>query len=235
MTFFPLRSKESEWMDDENVSIDEVKESLNDLRFINRYLGGAGVVLKLIKNAVKKKNLQKFSILDVATGSSDIPRQLIEWGRKEKLDVSITALDKNLQMIKISQEFSKLYPEISFEVRDFFKNSYSENAFDFCISSLFLHHLSDERVKPFLKEMFRLCRHGVIINDLVRGIVPYVFFKLIGPLLRLHPMTRHDGAVSIQRAFTLKEIKLIAQEAGFHSFSVRKQFPYRMSLVLHKG
>ncbi len=235
MKFFFLRSEEPEWMDDGNVSIDEIKESLKDLCFINRYLGGAAVALRLIKNIVKKKNLQKFSILDVATGSSDIPRQLIKWARQENLDISITALDKNPQMIKISQEFSKFYPEISFEIGDFLKNSYSENTFDFCISSLFLHHLSDERIKPFLKEMFRLCRHGVIINDLVRGIVPYVFFKLIGPLLRLHLMTRHDGAVSIRRAFTLKEIKLIAREAGFHSFSVRKHFPYRMSLVLHKG
>lgn len=234
MRFFPKRKEESEWMDQPDCSPEALEASLKDLCWVNRYLGGASVIKRLLQKIIHQKGLRKFSILDIATGSGDIPIEMVKWGRSNGFEITIKALDKNSEIIKIAQSISKDCPEISFEVSDFFKNTYPGQSFDFCISSLFLHHLSSDLIKPFLKEIFRLCRHAVVVNDLVRGWIPYTLFKLIGPVAGLHPMTRHDGAVSILRALTISELESIVKDCHFNFYQIQSHFPYRLSLTLEK-
>ena len=232
--FIPRQSQEDEWMDGDHCSIEDLQESLNGLRWVNRHLGGYRTVLKNLQALVQEHGLKKFSILDVATGSADIPIEIVKWTRKMDLDVSIHAIDKNPKIISIAQKEASDYPEITLEVSDFYKASYPKNSFEYCLSSLFLHHLGSGDALSFLERMHDLCNRAVFVNDLIRGWIPYYSYKFLAYLFRLHPMTRHDGAISVLRAFTIPELKeMVGSE--FNSCEIKGYFPYRFGLTIRKG
>ncbi|MBI1870887.1 MAG: methyltransferase domain-containing protein [Chlamydiae bacterium] len=227
------KSFEPEWMDHSTSKMD-VEGSLKDLRWINRYLGGYKTILKNIEEQVRKRKIKELSILDIATGSGDIPIEMVLWARKQGITTSIKAIDKNPQMIEIAQGRSISYPEISYEVGNVFNLPYQDETFDFCTTSLFLHHLGSKDWLPFLREMLRLAKRAVLVNDLIRAWIPYYGFKFLARAFRFHPMTRHDGAVSVLRAFTIDEIEKLIREGDFKGCEIRRHFPYRFCLVLNK-
>jgi len=232
--FFPPQSQESEWMDGDHYTLQDLEASLEGIRWVNRCLGGYAIILKNIQTLVQEYQQRKFSILDIATGSADIPIEIALWARKMKLEVSILAIDKNPNIVKIAQESTVDYPEIRVEVHDFFQFPYDDNSFDYCLSSLFLHHLKPVDAIPFLKRMYGLCRQAVFVNDLIRGWIPFYSYKALASLFRLHPMTRHDGAISVLRAFRVPELERMIKLA-FSSYEIKKYFPYRFGLTLKKS
>jgi 2-polyprenyl-3-methyl-5-hydroxy-6-metoxy-1,4-benzoquinol methylase len=232
MFWTPRQSRTPEWMDGDQYSDQDLHESLQDLRWINRYLGGNAVVIKNLSRLAKEKKLLRFSILDVATGSGDIPLEIAKWGRQKGLNISILGIDKNSKTIEIARENAKDYPEIKYETADFFELDSRKQSFDFCISSLFLHHLSPDQVPRFLEQMLLLSRHAVLINDLIRSWAAYGGYLFIAKCAGLHQMTRHDGAVSVLRAYTVPQLCGILKEQGLEKFLIRRHFPYRFCLIL---
>ena len=72
------------------------------------------------------------------------------------------------------------------------------------------------------------------MSDLVRSYLPLVAFRLIQPVFAQHYLTRHDGALSIRRAYTPHELRSLAQAAGLETARVYQHFPWRMTLVAEK-
>jgi hypothetical protein len=73
------------------------------------------------------------------------------------------------------------------------------------------------------------------MSDLVRGYLPLVAFHSIAPLLARNALTRHDGALSIRRAYTPDELAHMARQAGIENARVYAYFPWRMTLVVEKA
>ena len=74
----PPRNLKPELLDLDEALFDEVQDSLEDVRLVNRYLGGYRVLLYYIRNFIKRHPLDKeFLVLDLATGSADQPLSLI--------------------------------------------------------------------------------------------------------------------------------------------------------------
>lgn len=234
MFWTPAQSQAPEWMDGDSYSEEDLKCSLDDLRWINRCLGGYAVILKNLGGLIQKKKLTEFSILDAATGSGDIPLAITKWARRHSLKVSILGVDKNTRTIEIAKKQAKDYPEIQYQACDFFELSEEKYSFDFCISSLFLHHLTPDQVSVFLNRMLLLSRHAVLINDLVRSWIAYAGYRLISKCVRLHNMTQHDGAVSVLRSYTVPQLYDLLKSKGFANFAIRRHFPYRLCLILEK-
>jgi len=234
MFWIPRQSQAAEWMDGDQYSDQDLDASLRDLYRINRYLGGHAVVIQNLSRLVKVKKLNRFSILDVATGSGDIPLEIVKWGRKQGYGISVLGIDKNLKTIEIARKSAKDYSEIKYEVADFFDLDNRKYSFDFSISSLFLHHLSPSQAIPFLRQMLQLSRHAVLINDLIRCWTAYWGFIGISYCAGSHPMTRHDGAISVLRSYTVNQLKGMLKLNGFHDFEIHRHFPYRFCLILEK-
>jgi hypothetical protein len=105
---------------------------------------------------------------------------------------------------------------------------------DYFISCLFLHHLSPEGVIDLLARTFGAARCGIVMSDIVRGRLPVIGFKLGQPLFARSFLTRHDGVVSIRRAYTPRELRQLAHAAGIFNARVYQHFPWRMTLVAEK-
>ena len=125
----------------------EVAESLADLRRINRFLGGRGVLRKLLREQVRRTGLRAFSLLDVATGSGDLPAAVRRWYPQ----AHVTALELHLRHLRLAQT-----PGVGLVCGNAFHAPFATRSFDFVAVSLFLHHWPDVEVPHLLHELARL-------------------------------------------------------------------------------
>jgi hypothetical protein len=96
-----------------------------------------------------------------------------------------------------------------------------------------LHHFSEEDAVRLLREMGRVTRQALIVNDLRRSPTALVLIWLITRFVRSR-MTRYDGPLSVRRAFTLEEMRRLAHAAGLHGARVTPQPFFRQALVYER-
>ena len=82
------RSTEKEMMDLPGNPKELLVEDLRNLRIINRYLGGYRGVIKGLKRLVGEGRIRRFSLLDVGTGSADIPTVIVQWAQHRGIEAS---------------------------------------------------------------------------------------------------------------------------------------------------
>jgi hypothetical protein len=71
-------------------------------------------------------------------------------------------------------------------------------------------------------------RLGWFVNDLHRHWFPYQGFRLLSTVMGWHPFVRHDGPLSIARAFHRDEIERLLDSAGVaDKAQVHWRFPFR--------
>ncbi len=231
----PPRNLRSELLDLDEAPFAEVKDSLQDVRRVNRYLSGYRVLLHHIGRFFDRyTSSQPIHILDAATGSADQPLEVIRYARWRGIPVQVTAIDINRKMIRFAQEEAQKFPEIRFVQCDALNMPFEENSFDVVINSLSLHHFSREQAVALLASFSKLARRGVIVNDLHRSRVAYASIYILTRLLTQNRLTRYDAPVSVMNAFTPEEMRAMAQEAGWQQFEVCCHFPYRIALVENK-
>ena len=227
----PARIYEEELLDAGEGTDEDVRKNLADLRRINRLLGGTRVVLDALRRSVDGSSVERLSLLDVGTGSADIPTEVCRWCRERGIEPFVAALDLSERNLRITRNDLITGSELLFVRADALSLPFAARSFDYVTASLFLHHFRDEDVARLLADFARVARRGVIVNDLVRNLVPYYFSRVTGRFLATSFLTRNDGPVSVLRGFTAKELERLAASAGLGSFRVRRMFPYRLSLV----
>ena len=108
---------------------------------------------------------------------------------------------------------------------------------DIIVSSLFTHHLPDQAVMHLMRRMEARATTGWFVNDLHRHPLPHAAFALLSRLMRWHPFVRHDGPVSIRRAFTPADWATLVGRAGLDAsaITVARRFPYRVCVTRVKA
>jgi hypothetical protein len=226
--FVPPRHDQPELLDLGHGSPADTAMNLAEMWRINRDLGGFRALthhlyprLAAIKNPI--------TIADLGSGSADIPLALGRWARTRGLKLHVFALDWADRCLAVARARVNGSSEISLLQADASHLPF-ENV-DFIISSLFLHHFSPESVIEILGLAFAHARRGIVMTDLIRGWLPYVAFKLIQPIFARNVLTRHDGALSIRRAYTPAELLELALQSGLPNPRVYTHWPWRMTLV----
>jgi len=228
----PKRIYVEEMLDSGIGTDDDVARNLLDLRRINRFLGGTRVVLDALSSSLSGSSpLDTLSLLDVGTGSADIPGAVAGWCRARGVNPLIVALDLSERNLRVSRTRLGISEQVELIQADSLKLPFVARSFDFVTASLFLHHFEDEDVVRLLGDFARVARRAVIVNDLVRNLVPYYFSRVTGPILATSFLTRNDGPVSVLRGFTANELQRLAGRAGLNRCKVHRVFPYRLSLI----
>ena len=230
------RVDEEELLDLNEGTLDEAAQSLRDLTRINRWLGGGTFLRKYLFKRLRSLDPEEpVSVLDIGSGSATTPVAIAKWARRNRKTVRIVALDNNVRHLRIARQTVAGYPEIELVRSDAICLPFRADAFDFVISTLFLHHFKPEALREMIPGFVRASRGEVLLNDLVRDHVPYLFFRLAGPLLALSPLTRHDGKVSLLRAYTAREMRAILDTAGYRQADIHLDWIYyRMTIVTEK-
>lgn len=225
-----------EEMLDAGVGTDEdVAQNLADLRRINRFLGGTRVVLGALSTSLRNSSQGGLSLLDVGTGSADIPGAVAAWCRDRGLKPMIVGLDLSERNIRVSRNHLGISEQVQLIQADSLKLPFLDRSFQFVTASLFLHHFEEADVVRLLADFSRVASRAVIVNDLLRNLVPYYFSRVTGPILARSFLTRNDGPISVLRGFTADELRHLAERAGLKRCEVRRVFPYRLSLIAEPG
>ena len=139
-------------------------------------------------------------IVDLATGSGDIPRLLVNYARKIGAHLEIDAVDRQPATLQIARKLSAKYPEISFFEANILTWGCVQH-YDVALCSLVLHHFSDEDAVTVLGRCRQLSKKFVLVSDLRRGFLLRVGVRFLTAVIFREPMTLFDARLSAQRAF----------------------------------
>jgi 2-polyprenyl-3-methyl-5-hydroxy-6-metoxy-1,4-benzoquinol methylase len=227
---FTIRSNETEIMDGSDYDPAELIESLGDLRRINRWLGGKRALAKHLFRMIKASGRQQIRLLDVGTGSADIPEMIVDWARARGVRVEFVVLDLNEVAARAARQHTADYPEIKVVCADALNLPFEDRSFDFVLASLFLHHFESTSAAALLKSFARASRVAFIINDLRRHPLAYYSIKVLTRPFAGGRLVRNDAAVSVLRGFTDTDINEIECAADLQLRTFR-HFPYRYILI----
>jgi SAM-dependent methyltransferase len=209
----------------------ELEQSLAQVAEVNRMLGGTRAVLRALRPFAAPGS--ELRVLDIGTGSADIPVAIARWASRRKAAVRIVATDVHPQMRRIAAAVTAPFARvISVEDADALALPYADDDFDVAILSLTLHHFDGDDPITVLREAARVARRAVIINELERCRANWYGARLLARTRwRGNRLTRHDGPLSVRRAFTPDELHALARRAGLRVTSLDRRFFYRLVLV----
>jgi len=200
-----VRADASELLDSGSLSMSEVEANLVDLARLNRLPGGTAASVAGIRRLIGTGNAAR--ILDVGTGRGDMPLAFAAAGW------DAVAVDSNPDVLAVARrELGRRGIEVvDADVRAL---PFDDGAFDVAHASLLLHHLDPDVAVAGLRELHRVSRRGVVVNDLRRGWMPLVASAVSVALLGRSRVTRTDGLASARRAYTLGELDRLLSDAG---------------------
>ena len=215
-----------EMMDRPQPVTPELQSDLENLRRLNQYFGSYGLLRQFLRLWLTPG--RTWCILDLATGSADIPCMIADWARQRNITVRIDAVDFHASTLEIARRRVAGYPEISLihaDARDFS----SAQTYDIVFCSLALHHFSEQDAVKILRQMRRLSHDKALVSDLERTQIAWVTVWLLTAIVFREPMTQYDARLSVKRAFSYHEFHDLAAAAGWENFFHRRFMPVRQA------
>lgn len=228
---FRQRSLELEHLDKGDYTPEEYEGCIVELQRVNHWLGDAGALRDSLLQEIDKGNLRCFSVVDVGAGSGELLQLIAEWARKSDRKAQLAGVELNARSAQAIAERATSFPELTSIRADAFSLPFADNEFDYAMCSLFTHHFKNPDVIKILRELSRVAARELFVIDLHRHPVAYYFYTTIGRLFLHNRLIREDGALSILRSFTPRELATLAEGAGLKHIKVSRRFPYRLVLA----
>lgn len=200
-----------------------LRNNLRDMGRANRFTGGASLSRHAIDALAPPP--APLNLLDVGTGGADIPLALLADARRGHRRVAVTAVDGRPEVLAAARAAR---PEIDrtealvLDVADGRSLPYADASFDVAHASLVLHHLEPADAVSFLRELARVARRGIVVNDLSRRRVTVLGSWLLSRVFTRNAYSRHDAPLSARRAYTLTEAQALLAEAGLRQVYLAK-------------
>jgi SAM-dependent methyltransferase len=210
--FAPPRVRGTEHLDDRGLSPVIALRSLADIRRCNRLFGGTAAVLDALRPALIHAAARggSLSLLDVGTGMGDIPAAARALARRLGVALRTTGLEWTLPIARAAVSACE-----TAVVGDARRLPFADGAFDLVTCSQVIHHLDDADAGYAISELHRVARRAVVIGELRRSWLAVAALWLASWPLAFHPVSRHDGVVSILRGFERDELEaLVARATG---------------------
>lgn len=208
---------------DEGVPDEEALRSLGDLRFVARWLGNRRAFTSAVVPFLAGP--PRPSILDVGCGSGEVLSDLRRASGSRALAVGVDLRPLHLSIAPA---------DVVRVVADVRRLPFPPRSFDVVTASLFLHHFDAPELPDVLSGLYALCRRALVVNDLRRARVPYLFGRAFFGALFRSPVSVADGLVSIRRAFLPRELADAFAAAGIPGVRIRRTFPYRLIAVAER-
>lgn len=225
---FARRSHEPEWMDGEDVTEADFAACLADLATVNTVTLARPPTLRFVEAALDRRPGEVLTLVDVGYGAGDMLRAVQRMAARRRRAMRLIGMDINPRSLPAARALTPLGvgPDMAIDYRTGDAMRLDEPV-DLVISSLVTHHMDDGEIVRFLRWMEETARVGWFVNDLHRHALPYHGFRLLSAAMRWHRFVRHDGPLSIARAFRRGDWARLLAEAGVAA-EVRWRFPFRL-------
>jgi len=234
MSIFSHRSHDIEIMDDLDCKGEVVNQTLRELEFINRTLGGNQITISGVDALIKNETKKTFEIIDLGCGGGDILMLLSNHFSKKKIKASFIGIDANPNIIEYAKNNITKFDNIRFEAIDILSKEFESKTIDIAVATLFFHHFSSEQLSVILKKLYTQCKVGIVINDLHRHPLAYYSIKLLTQLFSKSAMVKFDAPLSVLRGFSKKEIEKILADANIINYSLHWRWAFRWKVVIKK-
>jgi ubiquinone/menaquinone biosynthesis C-methylase UbiE len=207
--------------------------NLRDLRRINRLLGGVRLSADAIDALAAHR--EQLTVLDVGTGGADIPMALLARADERGRGLDIVGIDSRPEVLAAAVEARPAVAAtlgLELHVGDGRALPYADDSFDVVHASMVLHHLPSDEAVVLLREMGRVARLGVVVNDLDRSRLGWIGAWLMGHLLTGNRYTRQDAPLSVLRSYRADEMKGLLRTAGLTPVRMeRRAFGQRYAIA----
>lgn len=218
----PARRRGVEWLDvDRDPALQ--RRSHRDIALANRLFGGIHAVQAELAPWLRQSG-PAATLLDVGTGTGDIPERLRQLAASDNVSLRVFGLDGRIELVKATREWP-----VAGVCGDALALPFAERAFDFVICSQVLHHFAADDAVRLVREMHRVARRRVLIADLRRSWVAAAGLWLVSFPLGFHKVSRHDGVVSILRGFVESELRDLVQRAVGVAPDVKRRIGWRVT------
>ena len=248
------RSNQKELIDDLELDNDALRENLEELALINKYLGGNQVTISGLKklilsnkstnqqlisskisdanSTIQQLNNSKITIADLGCGGGDMLMVMADWAKKKHINAQFIGIDANDFMIDFARKRTHNYKNISYLHQNIFSEEFQQHQFDIVTMTLFCHHFEDEALIKILQQFRKQTRLGVVINDIHRHWFAYHSITWITKLFLKSYLVKNDAKLSVWRAFRRKDLENIIKKAGYTNYSIRWKWAFRWEVVL---
>ncbi|WP_310570168.1 methyltransferase domain-containing protein [Gemmatimonas sp.] len=215
--FTPARRRGSEILDDPGEDPALALRSLRDVALANRFFGGRRVVLVEVRRVLHAQRAigsatGTLTLLDIGTGLGDIPRAAERMAQRMNADSAVALTTIGAELVPALARAASASCTHALAT-DAMALPFADGSIDIVTCSQVLHHFDGPEADRLLQECTRVARSAVIIGDLRRSWFAVAGLWAASFLLRFHPVSRHDGIVSILRGFTRDELQSLVERA----------------------
>jgi SAM-dependent methyltransferase len=215
-------------MDDPGLDSARHVHALVALRAVNA-VSLAGVRVWREVSNLEKTLGRSVRVLDLACGGGDVLHDVARRARGARTQVELHGCDVSPVALAEARRRAPAGSSMRFFELDVLREDIPEG-YDLVTSSLFLHHLDRAEVVSLLRRTAAAAGSGILVQDLRRTRLGYVFAWVGLHTLTTSEIARHDGLLSVRASFTIPEMTAIVREAGLGGATVRAVWPQRFAL-----
>ena len=223
-TLTPTRRRGVEKLDVPAVPGTVVKRSLADVARANSLFGGTRAVLAELRPVLAAARGRSMTLLDVGTGAADIPLAARRAAFRRGVDLTVIGADSSIPLAVYAAR--RVNCSLAANALDL---PFADRSVDVVVCSQLLHHFSEREIATVLRELQRVARVRVIVSDLRRSWIAAAGIWLASFPLRFHPISRHDGVLSVLRGFTAGELSAHVVRATGTAPSVTRRLGWRVT------
>lgn len=229
----PARSVAPELMDAPGLPEAEVAQAYRVLRRVNRQLGNLHSLKRELQRFLDERpggrqHQSRVSILDVGSGSGDLPQALQALLDEQRIPNQVLGLDRDPTAVALAQGAAG---SVTIVQGDALRLPFADRSIDLVTAVKFAHHFHGEGLTQLISEMVRVAGRRVIVLDIQRHWLAYWGFILWSRLLTRNRLVRYDGPLSVLRGFKAAELHELGTRFPAFSWTVRSYAGFQLALV----
>ena len=229
---FDSRATATEFLDRPDCDPALAAASYRFMETVNGCFGGIRMVRRFLATETKGRHADSpLRILDIGSGSCDIPLAVSRWARARGIPLHFTCLEKAGHAVDIARgELARAgNPSVQLLQEDAFTHQPAE-PYDCAVASMCFHHFSDAQILTLLRRLHGFVLNSVLINDLRRSRLAYLAARLL--LVTTPAEVRHDALLSIRRGFKISELRSLLRQLDSITVSVEPTRWFRIAAII---
>jgi 2-polyprenyl-3-methyl-5-hydroxy-6-metoxy-1,4-benzoquinol methylase len=231
---FDSRATATEFLDRPDCDPALAAASYRFMETVNCYFGGIRTVQRFLATETARRHAgAPLRILDIGSGSCDIPLAVSRWARAHGIPLHFTCLEMAGHAVDIArQQLARAGdPAVQLLQEDALTHQPAE-PYDLAVASMCFHHFSNAQILALLRRLRGFVLHSVLINDLRRSPLASLAARLLLTGTGVSAGVRHDALLSIRRGFKISELRTLLRQLDRVTVSVEPARWFRIAAII---